>query len=241
MRALPLILLLGLSSGSLAQNTTPRDGFWETADGRGGAVGIFVSSIGQPYITLGIYQRKGPEIQCLEENFFTTDPKYIDSRHEDVTRYDGSRLQVHFEPKTAGDLPFDIDLTRDPSTNTWSGHFHRAGFDQHVVLGRVDRRDNQGGCSSKVPGDQPGDSPTLPAFALPASTFLSQSFCPISIENLYSLKRSFQTSTANERLGRLWQLSVCYAFARPVGLRILSRGEPPLLPALPRQVNPGLR
>jgi hypothetical protein len=151
MRALGIILLLALNSGSFALDAAPRDGFWEASDGRGGAVGIYISSVGHPYVTLGIYQRKGPEIQCLEENFFTTDPKYLDSHYQDVTTYDGSLVGLHFKPRSPQDLTFDIELTRDPSTNTWSGDFHRGSFQQHVLLERVDRRSNNGGCFIEGP------------------------------------------------------------------------------------------
>ena len=129
----------------------PTRWFWEASDGRGGTVGIYVTSVGLPYITLGIYQRSGPEIQCQEENFFTTDPKYLDPRYKDVTVYDGSRLRLHFRARPPVDLTFDIELTRDPSTNTWSGDFHRGGFQQYVLLERVDRRNNNGGCFLEGP------------------------------------------------------------------------------------------
>ena len=146
MRALGIIFLLALNLGSFAMETHPHDGFWEASDGRGGAVGIYVASVGLPYISLGIYQRKGPESQCGEENLFTTDPKYLDPHSQDVVLYDGSHLRLHFKPRSPEDLTFDIELTRDPLTNTWNGDFHRGSFQQHVALGRVDRHDLNGGC-----------------------------------------------------------------------------------------------
>jgi hypothetical protein len=124
----------------LPEGYTP-DGFWEAPDGRGGAVGVSVSSLGEGYITVGIYQRKGPKIQCGEETFFAADPK-----DQDVTVYDGSHLRVLSKPTKVEELAVDIELTRDLATNTWTGHFNRGTFQEFVKLQRVDRYDSQGGC-----------------------------------------------------------------------------------------------
>jgi hypothetical protein len=160
---LPFLLVIGIVPIAAAQANPPvpplRFGvptqIWESPDGNGGAFGIEIETIesgGYPpsyagattYYSIGVYYRSGESVQCGEENFFTTGPL---SKH--FTTYSDTKLQIHYlhtVDKDPFDRDIDLDLTRDPATNIWSGTFHRSPLNTTVHLVLTSRRTNNGGC-----------------------------------------------------------------------------------------------
>ena len=117
-------------------------GIWETSDGHGGAVGIhliFATSLPPSALSwtpqswemlqLGVFQRKGAEIQPGEEGGFSDSP-----RGGGVT-FDGGRLQLHFASHTDDVQSVDVELVQ-ASNDCWSGRFHRGTYDSPVTLCR---------------------------------------------------------------------------------------------------------
>jgi hypothetical protein len=111
-------------------------GVWEAPDGEGGAVGIHLrlstivpgdaktladtpQSLEQ--LDVGVYQRKGPEIQLGEENFFSGTP-----RGGSVTLEDGHLLLYSSA---------HLDLVQQPG-DRWVGRLLRGSFDSTVTLRR---------------------------------------------------------------------------------------------------------
>jgi hypothetical protein len=119
-------------------------GIWETSNGHGGAIGIHLEldttmpSDGDKQswapqlwqnLQVGVFERKGAEIQMGEENGFS------DSRRGGGVTFDQERLQLHFDSPWT-DLPsVDLDLAQQPG-GCWNGRLHRGDFDSHVTLCR---------------------------------------------------------------------------------------------------------
>ena len=99
--SLAFLLAIGITPIAAAQANPPavplRYGtptLWESSDGLGGAFGIEISSLGaSTEYTIGVYHRGGPSVQCGEENFFVTGPRY-----DNVAILNSNNLQVDFKP-----------------------------------------------------------------------------------------------------------------------------------------------
>lgn len=125
-------------------NPEALSGVWEASDRNGGAIGIhlqlstMISGDADPpmwtpqswqHLEVGVFHRKGAELVFGEENYFTDSP-----RGGSVT-LENDRLQLRFVATIKGDIPVDLDLTRE-SGNCWRGRFHRGDFDSSVRLCR---------------------------------------------------------------------------------------------------------
>ena len=119
-------------------------GVWEAPDGKDGAVGIHlqlttaVSGDADPpvwtpqswkHLDVGVFQRRGPELEFGEENYFSDDLRGGSVKLED------GRLQLHFISSIRDTPSVDLDLVRQPS-GCWRGRFHRGAFDSAVTLCR---------------------------------------------------------------------------------------------------------
>lgn len=125
--------------GQSVVNPEELSGLWETSDGKGGAVGIHLRLVTTAtgnaktltntpqfweHLEVGVYQRKGAQIEFGEENFFT------DSPTGGRVTFQNRRLQL-----TAAS--FDLDLTQQ-AEGQWVGRLHRESFDSLVTLRRPD-------------------------------------------------------------------------------------------------------
>jgi hypothetical protein len=123
--------------GTPVEHPEQLSGVWEAPDGRGGAVGLqFILHTAIPAQTtvladaqqtwtsleVGIYQRSGPTVAIGEENWFT------DSLQDGALHYQNGRLQI-------ASAHYDLDLTHKAG-DIWTGRFHRAAYDAHVILRR---------------------------------------------------------------------------------------------------------
>jgi len=119
-------------------------GIWETSNGHEGAIGIHleldttIPSDGDKQnwtpqswqdLQVGVYERKGSEIQLGEEGYFSDSPRGVS-----VT-FDRGRLQLHFVSQWADTPSVDLDLVQQ-ADGCWDGRLHRGEFDSHVTLCR---------------------------------------------------------------------------------------------------------
>jgi hypothetical protein len=119
-------------------------GIWETTNGHGGAIGIHLeldttmpsggdkqSWAPQSWqdLQVGVFERKGAEIQLGEESGFS------DSRRGGDVTFDQGRLQLYFVSPWTDTTSVDLDLVQQ-ADGCWDGRLHRGEFDSHVTLCR---------------------------------------------------------------------------------------------------------
>lgn len=119
-------------------------GIWENSNGRGGAIGIhlgldtIIPSLGDKqswapqswqYLQVGVFERKGAEIERGEEGWFS------DSRRGGDVTFDQGRLELHFVSPWTDTSSVDLDLVQQAG-GCWDGRLHRGQFDSHVTLCR---------------------------------------------------------------------------------------------------------
>lgn len=124
-------------------------GIWEAPNGQGGAVGIQLHLIATAPgdaktlhgtlqrwkdLKVGVYERKGAQIQLGEENFFSDSPN-------GGAAFEDGRLRVNF-----GTIDLDLLQVGD----VWTGRLHRESFDSAVILRRPSVSD--GANTSRVVG-----------------------------------------------------------------------------------------
>jgi hypothetical protein len=142
------LIFLAYGSAEAQQNRTlsapdALAGRWETPDGHGGAVGmnVIVTTYidGTPSniaghaqhvsnITVGLYQRTGPDVEELGFSFF---PAAIDGG----TNGDGYRLVIQF-PGRGAISAVNLDLVWHEQSQTWNGLFESGAFRGQVSLQR---------------------------------------------------------------------------------------------------------
>ena len=80
-------------------------------------------------LQVGVFERKGAEIQFGEEGFFS------DSRRGGSLTLDAGRLQLHFVSQWADVQSVDLDLVQQGG-DCWYGRLHRGTFDSRVTVCR---------------------------------------------------------------------------------------------------------
>jgi hypothetical protein len=119
-------------------------GIWETSNGHGGAVGIQLeldttmpsdgdkqSWVSQSWqdLQVGVFERKGAEIQLGDESGFS------DSHRGGDVAFDQGHLQLHFVSPWTDTPSADLDLVQQ-ANGCWDGRLHRGEFDSRVTLCR---------------------------------------------------------------------------------------------------------
>jgi len=129
-------------------------GLWEAPDGSGGAVGIHLmltttvpvsaDTLGSAQqlwerLEVGVYERKGPDIQFGDQSYFG------DSPSAGNVAFDEGVLRLHFASPWKDTPSVDLDLRQ--TGDTWVGRLHRGYFDANVIL----RRPGAGGTAKTSP------------------------------------------------------------------------------------------
>ncbi len=134
----------GMALGETTTSPERLSGVWETSDGSNGVVGLHfmltttiagaaktLAGVSQTVesLSVGVFQRKGPELRLGDENNFSVGA-------DSGVSWDGKHLAVKWVSRVVSDPAIDIDLIYDKDRQTWSGLFHRGAFSERVTLRR---------------------------------------------------------------------------------------------------------